>query len=399
MHKLKDVGVILITFVALGGFLFFKHKQENLPHTRALLSERAYGTPARSEREFKVSVNDTNLTSKEVEAWAHEMKALLAEKVGDIDYWAAPNLVGQKYFVENDVKTYLYRDIYFDTEDELCKQHNVSYRLRNRFKTLPEHNEHFKDLKNEEWWPYRAEFQAKYDRKEEASGFSSVMEARFEFREESEPFSKDNPPPGPPWALNEYIPYFQSGRFAGMVTYPAQDVMRFFADKTDKEELEFEPVLVFITERTRQHLHIETPWGYGPNPTQAYIISFDNVSVYDAGDYLGSLGSGTGLQSLTPVGKLVELEVEFERNVSQNLDIKIEEAGARGDKEEASRLQRIRDAFISDQQTIIRTLADFLKDNHQLELTMQKQSKFGQTHDFKEEPACEGSAKCLPKSK
>lgn len=380
--QLKDSLVLVLIFALIGGFFWYSSKQSESYHTIALLSETAHGTGARIEGEFKVSVHDANLTSTQVEAWAKEMKGVLRAKVKEDGYWSAPGLVGKPYYVVNDVQTYLYRDVYFDTADQLCKEHNVSYRLRNRFKSLEQHNQHMVAAANSEYWPYRAEFQAKFDRKELEGGFSTVMESRFEFREESEPFSKTNPPPGPPWPLRQYIPYFQSGRFAGLVTYPAQDVMRFFNERTGTEKLLFEPVVVFITERTRQHMHIDTPWGYGPNPTQAYIISFDNVTAYAADDYLQALDAGSPISDLKPVGKLVELEIEFERNVSQNLDKKIKELQTAGDTQELARLQAVREAFVADQKLMMSTLADYLKAEHQLELTPQKRSKFGQAKEF-----------------
>lgn len=377
--KFKDSIFFLLLASPLLGFLIYAGKTTDPVHTQELLNEQAHGTAGRLEREYKVSVHDAALTSKQVESWAYEMKRLLRQKSSDDTYWAAPALTGTSYFVIDDIRTYLYRDIYFDTVDELCKKHNVSYRLRNRFKSLSDHNTHFSDTTLESAYPYRAEFQAKYDRKEDRDGFSSVIESRFEFREESEPFSKSSPPPPAPWPLDTYIPLFKSGVFAGLVTYPAQDIMRYFSDKTEKKQLDFNPVLVFVTERTRQHLHIETPWGYGPNPTQAYIISFDTVSVYNADQYLSLIGSGRSISELQPVGTIVELEVEFERNVSQNLDKEIQAAEKLGDTDQAERLQKVRAAFLADQKNIIKTLADFLRDTHRLELTPQNQSKFGQS--------------------
>ena len=49
-----------------------------------------------------------------------------------------------------------------------------------------------------------------------------------------------------------------------------------------------------------------------------------------------------------PVGFLTEIEVEFERNVSDRLDLEIREADAAGNSEEVKKLRRTRKAFLAD---------------------------------------------------
>jgi hypothetical protein len=59
-----------------------------------------------------------------------------------------------------------------------------------------------------------------------------------------------------------------------------------------------------------------------------------------------------------PDGILVEVEMEFERNVSDVLDREIKTADAAGDLKEVARLTQARDAFMHDQQLIKDVLAE-----------------------------------------
>lgn len=121
-----------------------------------------------------------------------------------------------------------------------------------------------------------------------------------------------------------------------------------------------------MTERFRQHLNIKSPWGSGPNPEQSYIISLDSSEVYGATSYLKflkrrSLGDKKA-KSPDEIGRLIEIEIEFERNVSDVLDRKIVEAKEKGMQEELANLTAAREAFLLDQQRIMTVVKDYFAD-------------------------------------
>jgi hypothetical protein len=227
----------------------------------------AFGTPARAEREFKYSLIGQNGHERDLGELAEDILSSLKEAVQDRSLWKAEKFTHTQYYADSEWKDFMFRDVYFDTPDSLSYKHRISYRLRNRYKSYKGYRRH---VKNPAWtaeWPYRAEFQAKYGRKELGNGFSTVDEARFELRKESKPFSDSFLPPPPPWDLDEYIPHFQAGHYKGIHTLPAKDLWGFLRKKgVQVEELAFEPRLVLLTERFRQHLNIKSPWGSGPNP-------------------------------------------------------------------------------------------------------------------------------------
>lgn len=336
-------------------------------HTAALRSSQAFGTPPRLEREFKFSLTGSGVSRYSLSELSDEILEALKATMQTSDVWSAPKFTGTNYFVDQGVKDFVFRDVYFDTADRLNFQHGVSYRLRNRYSSIKGYEYHTKKPFWSEVWPHRVEFQAKTERQEETAGFSTVMETRFEFRKESAPFSEQNLPPPSPWDLDEFIPYFKAGNFKGLTTLPAQVVYNFHVpEHTSKTELEFEPVTVVVTERFRQHLNIKSPWGSGPNPEQSYIITLDQSHVYEAKQYLEYLHARKlGVKHITePVstGRLLEIEIEFERNVSDKLDQAILKAESNGDGNEAQKLKEARDAFLKDQGQIVSVIQDYFKD-------------------------------------
>lgn len=324
----------------------------------------AHGTPRRVEREFKFSVvvpeNSGDISLDEL---AEDIQQALSESLKEPGRWKAVAHTHNDYWVDPAVKDFVFRDVYFDTDNSLNYENQISYRLRNRYKSLKAYKYHVKSPNWTLQWPYRIEFQAKTDRAEVGDGFSTVAESRFEFRKESKPFSAEKLPPATPWDLEEYIPYFQAGHFKGLNTLPAQEIWKYYNARGTYAELAFEPKLVLLTERFRQHLNIKSEWGSGPNPEQAYIISLDKSAVYDAVPYLQNVQNRKlGFKKAKvppPLGHLTEIEVEFERNVSERLDTGIEQALSNSDREQAKALKTARRAFLKDQRTIMEVIKEY----------------------------------------
>lgn len=327
-------------------------------HSPELVNQEAYGTSGRWEREYKYTFTNFNSEKHDSLSIAEGVRKALEETSKDRTYWSVSKYVPNDFYADKQAEEFLYSDIYFDTPSRLNHKFEVSYRYRNRYKNQKTYSYHNKDYYRSRFWPYRLEFQAKTNREELGGGFSKTLESRFEFRKESSPFSEHNIPPYAPWDRDIFIPYFQSGVFNGMPTESAKSVMQFYQDKiANKEELYFEPVFVLMTDRYRQHLNIKTPWGSGPNPEQAYIITLDHSKAYKAEEYLRfldtrKLGNKKYPEPL-PDMEIVELEVEFERNVSDVLDKEIEKS------EDSEQLKKVREAFLADQEKIMKLVSEY----------------------------------------
>jgi len=142
----------------------------------------------------------------------------------------------------------------------------------------------------------------------------------------------------------------------------------------------FGVALVLVTNRVRVHLDVETRYGTGPNPDQAFIISIDRTDIFDGQQYLEFLARPFQGQASHPtaLGTLHELEIEFERNVSTKIDELIE----KGDDPLA---QRDRDAFLHDQETLRVLVARALQDLG-IEVTEASGSKYQQAYSILKTP-------------
>lgn len=358
------------------------HEETPRSHSLRLLDSEGVGTPARAEREFKFSIVTEAQEERDLLDVAKEMRNALERRLSDRSVWNASKLVNADYYVDDGAEDFLFRDIYFDTKDKLAYKNQISYRYRNRYKSWGAYKEHIKQPDWPTLWPYRLEFQAKVNRKELGGGFSTVEESRFEFRDASVPFSPENPPPDAPWDEREFLTYFENGTFAGKPTYPAQAVLETLKGQFSGESVAFYPKLVLVTERYRQHLNIPSEYGSGPNPEQSFIISLDKSRVYEAKRYLKFLNDKKeGLKYARKpdsLGSLLEVEVEFERNVSDVLDRKIKEATS---DEERSKLSAVRDAFLADQSVIMQVVDEELK-GRGLDVVAADKSKYVQAYEL-----------------
>ncbi|MCB0317483.1 MAG: CotH kinase family protein [Bdellovibrionales bacterium] len=323
----------------------------------------AFGTPLRLEREYKYTIFDQQ-SEQPLNDLAEEIRVALSKSVNLGDSWQSPGLVGSPLYADQSTGDFIFRDIYFDTAEGLAFKNALSYRFRNRYSSYSDYKSHIKDPNLAVFWPTRLEIQAKTGREETGEGFSVVGETRFEFRKESKPFSVENPPPSSPWDENEFLPYMESGEFKGVKLLPARDAYNYLVKKEPQiKTVEFRPEVVLLTERYRQHLNIHTPWGSGPNPDQSYIISVDRSHIFIATDYLDYLNARKqGVKDAVKpkrISCLTEIEVEFERNVSDKLDQAISAAEKQGDKQEVQRLQKVLEAFFADQQTIMKVVQEY----------------------------------------
>jgi len=324
----------------------------SIPIDRIIKAEPA-GTDIRLEREYKLGLNakNKNIFSQPdviIKSLYEEINKALNDKA----QWEISSRLNNFYYCTYSPKDYLFRDIYLDTKDNINKQHSISYRLRHRWKSYKTYKDHEQNQFDDRFFPIRCEIQVKTDRQEQGNGYSKVYETRFEFRNQSLPFSDINPAPPAPWDFEQYLHYAMTGRFQDYIIKPTQEYVKFLKGiYPKKKRLWLKPKLVTLTRRFRLHLNVNTPWGSGPNPENVFIVSLDLTQVYGP-EYIDFLlKSKYGGQKKLPKlkGHLKELEIEFERNVSTVLDKQIEHLKETGDEKEIKRLSNIRRSFLSDQ--------------------------------------------------
>ena len=123
-------------------------------------------------------------------------------------------------------------------------------------------------------------------------------------------------------------------------------------------------------------MNMETQYGSGPNPEQAFILSFDKTEIYDGQSYLAFLQATKKDPMYRPVPNEVfyEMEIEFERNISTKLDDAIETQNIK-----AANL--LRDAFLKDQKTI-RSVVTELFESRGMKISGMNLSKYQRGRSF-----------------
>lgn len=342
-----------------------------LVHPVGMVFAQGSGTPPRDEREYRYAISSSPqqdraaAASPDGDRVASVINNALKKSVQDSSLWQACSVSNAPYRVSENFESSVYRDIYIDSAERVNYKNNISYRLRNRFKSLRAHNQHLKQPSHPGFWPYRSEFQAKVGRENPETGLTVVREGRFEFRRQSKPFSAEFPPPPPPWPLADLLPHMMLGTFFGEPTSPGKLASEYLQSVLAKNHgpVVYSPQVVVVTERRRQHLEIKTPWGTGPNPDQSFIITLDSSKIFDAEEYLRVVDAGEhGSDVKLPVekGQLLELEMEFERNVSEGVARALQVAIDSGNEAEARKMREVEQAFIHDQERVVDVIKEAL---------------------------------------
>ena len=356
---MRGVGVAAAVLVlAVAAILLYASPDS--PEAMFLIDElqvgTPLGTPARAEREFKLTLEVPADLADLNDDWLREAQAGVSRAlIEDLAArpWSAPGLSGNPYDVDRESTQIIMRDFYIDSDETVLLDNSIALRLRYRFDNSARLEGHESAPTVRRHFPFRAEVQAKVDRDELGDGFSIASEARLEFRVEAPPFSEGRLPPASPWPLDEILPVALSGLFEDSPTTPGALLARALDDIGLSGEVALEVALVAVSSRTRLHINMETEYGSGPNPEQAFILSLDRTDVYGGPayrDYLEAARLGN-IPRLRPLGTFYEMEIEFERNVSTRLDEVIAGEGS-------AVAGRLRDAFLEDQQRIRQVVGD-----------------------------------------
>ncbi len=352
MKRLLKISYAVLLIVCICGYAYWERQQALSLSLPAVLNAEAAGTPIRLEREYKLGLKAPEAKFTQPVIIAQGLKDALDKALEDKTAWQISSELDNFYYCTFSPQAFLFRDVYFDTKNNLNRKYKISYRLRHRWKTYKDYIDHEGRQYDRRFFPIRCEIQVKTNRQELGNGYSNVNETRFEFRDASLPFSDVNPAPPAPWDFEEYLYYAATGRFAEYIITPSKEYAKFILSKEPNlRRIWLKPKLVVLTRRFRIHLNVNTPWGSGPNPDNAFIISMDFSEVFgpEYMDYL--LQSKYRAQNTRPSarGNMREMEIEFERNVSTVLDKKIEELKGSQSSDELSRLVKVREAFLADQ--------------------------------------------------
>ena len=362
MERILKISCAVFLLACMWCYAYWEKQQSLSLFLPAAVNADASGTAARLEREYKLGLAAPEAKFTQPIVIAQGLKEAIDRALENKGSWQISSELENFYYSTFSERGFLFRDIYFDTEDNLNRKYDISYRLRHRWKTYKDYRDHESKQFDQRFFPIRCEIQVKTDRRELGNGYSNVYETRFEFRDASPPFSDVNPAPSAPWDFEKYMQYAATGRFAGYVITPVKEYANYIlSKKPDLRRVWLKPKLVILTRRFRIHLNVNTPWGSGPNPDNAFIISMDFSEVLGPEylDYL--LREKYRAQSIRPTarGNTYEMEIEFERNVSTVLDKKIEELKDSDDKDELLRLLRVRKAFLADQDYLEKIIRNY----------------------------------------
>jgi hypothetical protein len=383
MYRILKILCAVLLLLCLCGYAYWERQQASSLSLPAVLNAKAVGTPIRLEREYKLGLSAPEAKFTQAITLAEGLKDTLDKALEDKTAWRISSELENFYYCTFSPKDFLFRDIYFDTKDDLNQKHAISFRLRHRWKSYKDYRDYESRQFDRRFFPIRCEIQVKTDRRELGDGYSNVNETRFEFRDASLPFSDINPAPPAPWDFEEYLHYAVTGRFMNYIISPAKEYAGFLLSKEpDLKRIWLKPKLVVLTRRFRIHLNVNTPWGSGPNPDNAFIVSMDFSEILgpEYMDYL--LQAKYRTQKLRPPsrGNLREMEIEFERNVSTVLDKEIEDLEKSNNSEDMLRLERVREAFLADQLHLEKVVKGYFSENG-IELVPVNRSKYNSACD------------------
>lgn len=344
------------------------------------------GTPPLVEDELKYDIEADPWLLTKNSYLISVARERLEEAVKNKSLWKATKFTGTDYTVGRvGMGTFCFVDIYLDTEDFLNKKLNCVYRIRYRWHSKNAFIKYLlgnRDLIN---LPHRCEYQFKsYGQAKEneivSSDISWAVESRFEFRNESQPFKKDNSAPKPPWPFDEFIGYALEGKYKNYTPYPCQEYAKILAaNLPDGKVVKLKPTVVHVATRRRLHLNLDNEFGkisgdkgFGAtsNYNQSVLNTIDTVDTYSA-DVLNiyrlvdkvtlnkqgkreKISGRLKRRLLNEIqkywcGTFSEVEFEFERNVLSAINTELKDTK---NIDNTKSLEDIKKAFVSDVKTM-----------------------------------------------
>ena len=352
--------------VFFGVFLFYglyEYQQANSFIISDILNHASsIGGSPRVEREFKLGINHTiGDNHKDVDTLIFQT---LMKEIEDNSQWKASQRYDKKYKVSYSKDIFLFRDLYFETNENLLNEKNSNLRLRYRWKNQYSHKEFMKGTQSDEAKPTRVEIQSKIERKSLENNIIQSKETRLEFLRDDNPI-KNYFEAGKAQAL---LPLFtgiiKTGRWKSNSLNPIKVLMNHLNPEKILTDSRFylKPYWAIYTHRNRLHLKLNTPWGSGANPDHTFIVTIDRFWGAPTPAKVRENDLRILFSKQPPLEKqMLEIEIEFERNTSQVLDeeiIKLKETNNPRFKE----LANTRQDFLDDQMKLTTIIFSALKD-------------------------------------
>ena len=297
------------------------------------------GTKEHFEQEFRKAYTlPHNFNSQSI----REVEEIILKVLSSREF-STEKLFGEEYFLGKKFHAFLFKDYYYDTDDYKLMNQNSVYRLRYRWKNASDYFK-YKFLPLRSYYPLRCEIQYKYDYNF-SKDLSTMKEVRFEFRNESFPFSKNKNAPPPPWDYSEYRKYLKTGQYQEYSILPSNELVK----RHNINLNNLNEKLIIETIRIRNHINIRNIFGDEPNPEQIGIVTFDLV--------------------YPNIGKpFLEVELELDRSIGANLNEILE--SSRREIEIKEFVRKIKESLIFDIKIIRDEILKELENNYRLkELT------------------------------
>ncbi|MBI3038253.1 hypothetical protein HYY75_04250 [bacterium] len=347
------------------------------------LREHPDGTLPRREMETKLVVEGAPELLKNNSFLLETMKKSIEGALTNEIQWFAPKYFNSTYTISPiGLGTFCFLDIYLDSPDFINERLNISHRVRYRWHSRGAFLKYMLGSDAPQNFPHRCEYQVKTDRDEKVEGFYCSNETRFEFRNESFPFKRDNSAPLPPWSFEEFILPAIHGRFRGYFSTSAFEYARFLSRvEPNRSEIELSPSLLLVMTRRRIHLNLPTALGETgsalglgspTNINQAMIVTLDTSEVFSP-ELLNLYSFTRAIKKrnlltkrllkrlkgeFLPLGTFTEIEFEFERNIESALHKEM------NSPQSASILDKLRDtesAFLKDEKLVSSIVSESLR--------------------------------------
>jgi len=367
-----------IALIILLGY-FEKRYLLGMPLYKLTKSTDAVGWKPRTEREFKFEIRPMEKGAP-ISSLGKILRRQLTLAVKNEDHWNAPGYFKGSYYLTHASKPFVFRDIYFDTKDGLTQKHDISYRLRYRWKDIYAYNNYIAGARNRTSLPVRAEIQAKVGRRNLGDGLSEVQESRLEFKDGSPPFDEFFMAPRPPYRLTDLISSVRTGKYEGKWIAPAKSLALYLKEiGVEQKMIILHPTLIVQTLRNRFHFNLPTPFGSGANPNNAFIVTLDTFTVVDANDF--DFEREKFKVNTEILARNIEIEIEFERNISRGLDEELKLAQKNKNIQRIQELRKQLDAFLLDQKNIVGLAASILE-RAQFRMIPEDRSKYAQASRY-----------------
>lgn len=259
------------------------------------------------EQEYKLSLSGT-LSEKDKEA----LYDLVAAELPKTE-WANAKFVSGSYYMGSDLDVLYFEDLYFDDASGSLSKAGISHRLRYRWKT-------FEDMEaylEKGIVPQRLELQTKAygtGAISDAAGYKKALKNRYEIKNDF----RLNP-------ITSYLLRRERGEkfvswFGNPLLGRRLSPVTLVLDSAEERGLpvryaELKPVVRLVAKRTRFHVNKTTPFGYGDNPDNVFLVTIDEVRTYRPG-------------SNEALGTFSEIEIDFERNTFFKLFDSVYKAGS-----------------------------------------------------------------------